>query len=120
MAGFNVATVSDLHENKLLPLTSLLLTRVIVIRGFVHDETIWAANWVRNAGTWCSTRTYDFLGRRIAVEMSLGPGWGGAPLGSAMVGDDGLEELAVAAVYKAQEGTRVRVVGGWPNKAKLI
>jgi hypothetical protein len=29
--------------------------------------------------------TYDFFGLRIAVEMSLGPGWGGAPLGSAIV-----------------------------------
>lgn len=29
--------------------------------------------------------THDFFGLRMAVETSSGPGWGGAPLGSAMV-----------------------------------
>jgi hypothetical protein len=31
--------------------------------------------------------THDFFGLNIAVEMSFGPGWGGAPLGSAIVRD---------------------------------
>jgi hypothetical protein len=30
-------------------------------------------------------RTYDFLGLRMAVATSLGPGPGGAPLGSAIM-----------------------------------
>ena len=29
--------------------------------------------------------TYDFFGRKMAVEVSFGPGWGAAPLGSAIV-----------------------------------
>lgn len=41
------------------------------------------------AKTW----THDFLGLKIAVETSLGPGWGGAPLGSA-IGKE-LEEVVV-------------------------
>jgi hypothetical protein len=28
---------------------------------------------------------YDFFARKMAVEVSFGPGWGAAPLGSAIV-----------------------------------
>jgi hypothetical protein len=42
---------------------------------------------VRHNVTRPKRSSYDFFGRRIAVEVSLGPGPGGSPLGLAMEDD---------------------------------
>jgi hypothetical protein len=105
VAGFRVATTDN--EIVYWSRRKLLLTRVVIVSGFVYDEAIWAATSsvgeIRRL-----RRTHDFFGLRMAVETSSGPGWGGAPLGSAieMVVEDELarcrEREGHASSYRTQ------------------
>lgn len=46
---------------------------------------------IRRSMTRPKSGSYDFFGRRIAVEVSLGPGPGGSPLGLAMENDKAMK-----------------------------
>jgi hypothetical protein len=85
VAGFRVATGAG-GKYPAKPVMTSSLTRVVICGCFVYDETIWSGIASKKASqVLLTSNTYDFLGLRIAVEMSFGPGWGGAPLGSAMM-----------------------------------
>ena len=63
------------------------LTRVVIGGGLIYNETMGTVkNGIRSvAGHDEREAPYDFFVRKIAVAVSFGPGWGGAPLGSAIV-----------------------------------
>ncbi len=65
-----------------------MLTRVIIRRGFVYNETIWPVKrvFVSFPATHKKSNTYDFFGRRIATEVSSGRGSECPPLGFTIVG----------------------------------
>lgn len=69
---------------------SARLTRVVITSRLVNYKTIWAGTRHRQQAEQAgNVEIHDFFGRRIAVETSFGPGWGAAPLGSAiMIGVD--------------------------------
>lgn len=53
--------------------------------------------------------SYDFFGRRMAVEVSLGPGPGGSPLGLAMLKESKSKEetwYTSTFIVSKQKGTR--------------
>jgi hypothetical protein len=87
VAGLRVATVAvsqlffPIHPNKMISPELSSLTASSTMRRFgLQDDAfnVWIDLGLMRV-------TYDFFGLRIAVEMSSGPGWGGAPLGSAMM-----------------------------------
>jgi hypothetical protein len=84
VVGLSVATMIGKIRNYAREI-GLGLTRVVIGRGLVYDKSIWTGK-IREmkSGRTLHCEAYDFLGLRIAVEISLGPGWGGAPLGSAI------------------------------------
>ena len=64
----------------------LPLTRVVVCSRFVDNQTIGARETSVNVSYAIpDPSTYDFLGLKIAVDVSSLPGPGAAPLGSARV-----------------------------------
>ena len=65
-----------------------------------------------------ASRAYDFLGLRMAVDMSFGPGWGGAPLGSAIVVNE-VELDGHCRIYKVEVGD-ARPIWTWQNMTKEI
>ena len=66
---------------------SVIRTWVVIRCGLVNNKTVrsvQASKLVLQTRHLELSNTYDFLGLRIAVDVSSGPGWGAAPLGSAI------------------------------------
>lgn len=85
MAGLRVATASRCKHTSNISTEGL--TRIVIGASLVYNETVGTTkNGIRGvAGCDEAMVPYDFFVRKIAVAVSFGPGWAGAPLGSAMV-----------------------------------
>ena len=82
VAGLRVATIARLVPiRRYLRLPETYLSCRLL---WPHRQSSgWACSMVRNGARMpFDNSTYDFFGRRMAVETSLGPGGGAAPLGS--------------------------------------
>lgn len=85
VAGFSVATTRR-SGSSFRHILMLLLTRVVICGRFVDNQTVRTRKTSVNVS--CAIpdpSTYDFLGLKIAVDVSSLPGPGRAPLGSARV-----------------------------------
>lgn len=82
VAGFIVATECSLEMLRIQK--SRKRTRVVICCRFIDNQAVRTANMGHCAILVIQLSTYDFLGRRIAVEVSLGLDVA-APLGSAIL-----------------------------------
>ncbi len=87
VAEFNVATFETSSNDSSYRKRGAELTGIVVVCRLVDDKTIWPTNvetFKTNAFLVSSLNTYDFFCLKMAVDVSSGPGWGAAPLGSAI------------------------------------
>ena len=92
VAGLSVATIPEKNQHhRALPILSSNYSPEL--SSFEASSTTSRFGLIRwKFSVSCSStkevrkkeEAYDFLGRKIAVDVSSGPGWGGAPLGSAI------------------------------------
>ena len=85
---FPASTSSELRQMGVVSLRSLPLPRMVSLRkrpGFSVVAGLSVATELSSfEASSMTSRSGGFLGRKIAVDVSSGPGWGGAPLGSAL------------------------------------